>query len=167
MKSSKMDIAKYWFNTELHDGYGSAGGTGSAHETLLDHLLETEDSRDYGIDQDAEHEEEFIKALGEIEMYEVNNSLVDCGIAPVLYDFEEERKQLAALIALYVGEMSVGKDLNNDSISIMKMITDFADNVDLDIIEEDGEYLIDTEAMREQAQKFASELIEKLKKKAA
>ncbi len=167
MKSSEMNIAKYWFNTELHDGYGSAGGTGSAHETLLDHLLETEDSRDYGIDHDIEHEEEFIKALGEMEMYEVNNSLVDCGIAPILYDFEKERKQFATMIAVYVGEMSAGHNLYNDSIALMQEIIDFADFHDFDIIEEDGRYVINPDTERDVAWKFASEMVEKLKKDAA
>lgn len=82
-------------------------------------------------------------------------------------NLENERKQFAALIALYVGEKSAGLGLYNDSFAIMKEITDFANTHDFDMIEEDGEYVIDAEIERDTAYKVASEIVEKLKNNAA
>lgn len=158
MRSSEMNTAKYWLNTELRNGYG-LGSTDFTYKTLWDFLYETQDTSEF------ESAEDFDNYIEQMEMCDVNDILVDSGIAPVLYNFERERKHLAVLIGVYIGELSVNRNLYNDSISLMDVVTNYADTVDLDIIEENDHYVIDTEAMREIAKEYAVHMVEHLNEK--
>ena len=137
MKASELNKAKYWLNVKLRDDDTPYGGISHSTETLKEFLEEAAEINNRGID--------------EMDMYRVNNMLENCGIKPIDYRFTNERKQFAVMIGMYFGSMC-----DDDRLCLIDDIIQFADNYDFDVVEENGEWLIDTEKAREVAWKEAS-----------
>ena len=69
---------------------------------------------------------------------------------------EKERPVFAAMIAFYVGSKTEG---GLDSIFILNRCCKIADEYDFDLVSSDAGWVIDTEKAREDAERFAEELI--------
>lgn len=132
MKASELNKAKYWLNVKLKDDDTLYGGISHSEETLKEFLEETAEVNNRKID--------------EMDMYRVNNMLEICGIKPIGYEFTNERKQFAVMIGLYFGSMS-----DDDRLSLIDDIVKFADNYDFDMVEENGEWVIDIGKARKAA----------------
>ena len=131
--------AKYYLNTELKDDDTEYGGIAYCGETLKEFICDA-----YGLKlNDA-------TKIDELEMSEVNDKLISCGIQPVYYHFEKERKDFIAMVAMYYGQA-----YGSDSLKDLRTIVKFAEEYDFDVEEYHGEWLINTEAARNAAYDYA------------
>lgn len=146
MKASELTKAKYYLNTELKDDATEYGGIAHRGETLKEFICDTYELND-------------ITKIDELEMSEVNDELISCGIQPIDCRFEKERKQFAVMIGMYYRDVC-GDDQFDDSLSVITDIIKCAENHDFELINEYEEWVIDTEKAREAAYNYAYEIRE-------
>ena len=145
MKASELTKAKYYLNTELKDDATEYGGIAYRGETLKEFICDAYELNDTtGID--------------ELEMSEVNDKLISCGIEPIDYQLTNERRQFAVMIGIYFGEQS-----DDDRLVTISKIVNFANTYDFEMENDDGEWVINTELARDVAMKFAKELAEEVR----
>ena len=142
MKSSEITLTgRDLLNYELHDGYGEEGGISHEHYTLKEYL------------KDIAYDEEDYKEWLDADIYRINNTLVlESGIAPIPYNFERERQQLACFATYYVGVLAAGRDV---SVPVSECI-EWANQYDFEVNEVDGAYVVDMEAAKEDAKAFSN-----------
>ena len=162
MRVSELELkAKDFLDYELHDGYGNAGGTSSAHETVGDFIEDNVGIEcGFWIDTDVYKRLTYEEAL-ELDMYQLNTNLVELGIEPVPYNFEHERQCLACLIAFYVGERTNGFD----SMAVMDACIKKAACHDFKLDDDElkrGNYFIDSQHTRDSAIDYADEIAKNL-----
>lgn len=74
--------------------------------------------------------------------------------------FEQERLTFMCMVAFYFGEINTEAD--SDSIKNLNVIRDFAMSYDFPVIENDGDYVIDTEIARDDASTFAKKHLKEI-----
>ena len=152
MKASEMNKAKYWLTTVLKDNDSPTGGVAHENETLLEFLESCSEGN-----------------IEEMDMTNVNMMLKECGILPIDFNFTKERQDLAVMAALYVGNlaseidpMKVNPHCDYDSFTVIYKCVNFANRYDFEMCEECGEWVIDTEVAREDAFRFAEDMIKEI-----
>ncbi len=133
--SDTVRLGSDYLNYELKDGYGDFGGVPRRGYTLEDYLREISDD-----------EEDFQYWAGK-EIWEINYSLVvESGIAPIPWNLEEERRQLACIAAFYAGSVEYAPNRNP------KAFIEWADQYDFKMLDRNH---VDMEEAKKDAMAFA------------